>query len=131
MSFERRKAHRAPRPTPDDLLSEAFEQARLAYEFASGSYAFSTLAAIASAIEHMRAPDWIEEFLAYEKLGTGVCCRSPKRASPGCAKRRLSEIETKPGRLEAVPRIAPQKLLFQQRASNRFQRTAGPANTRT
>ena len=55
MSFERRMARRAPRPTPDDLLSEALEQARLAYEFAPGSYTLATLAAIANVLERTRA----------------------------------------------------------------------------
>jgi len=83
MSVERRTARRTPRPTPKDLLSEALGQARLAYEFAPGSYAFSALAAITNVIERMRAPDWIAEFTAYENLGTSACfADSPEEPHP-------------------------------------------------
>jgi hypothetical protein len=70
------------RPTGDDLLREALAQAKLAYQFAPGSYTFGTLAAIANAINAQHAPDWIAEFTEYEKLGS-ACAADPAKATPG------------------------------------------------
>jgi hypothetical protein len=70
------------KPNHHTLLNEALAQANLAYQFAPGSYTFGALAAIANAIERMRAPDWIEEFIAYENLGSAVCVADPGRPHP-------------------------------------------------
>lgn len=52
--------------SPAKALSEAVQQAKLAYEFAPGSYTASTLNACFAAAEAHQQPDWIAAFLDHQ-----------------------------------------------------------------
>ena len=126
MSIEYRTAHRTPSPTADELLDDALERARLAYEFAPGSYTFGALTAVSNAIARLHAPDWIAEFIAYENSGTSVFTAGPLEGTPGNLPTECVNDES--GSASKLPRESPPlKSPSRRRASIRFQRTAGPA----
>lgn len=55
-------------PSPAQAISEAVQQAKLAYQFAAGSYTYSALSACLAAAEALppERPDWIAAFLDHQ-----------------------------------------------------------------
>lgn len=54
--------------SPAKALSEAVQQAKLAYAFAPGSYTAGALSACLAAAEAHQQPDWIAAFLDHQGI---------------------------------------------------------------